>query len=70
MVGHILYNRHKGGKEMSEIKKFERLERSVSITVKTKCPEKWMLLDRETGEIYVGTQVGTWDRLEPVVRDS
>jgi len=55
---------------MREIKKFERLERSVSITVKTKCPEKWMLVDRETGEIYVGTQVGTWDRLEPVNRDS
>jgi hypothetical protein len=55
---------------MREIKKFERLERSVSITVKTKCPEKWMLVDRETGEIYVGNKTGAWDRLEPVNRDS
>jgi len=25
----------------------------VELTITTKCPEKWMLVDRETGEIYV-----------------
>jgi hypothetical protein len=25
---------------------------AVELTIKTKCPEKWMLVDRETGEIY------------------
>ena len=55
---------------MSDIKKFERLDNAVSITVKTKCPEKWMLVDRETGQVYVGNQMGVWDRLEPVTRDS
>jgi hypothetical protein len=29
-----------------------------------------MLVDRETGEVYVGNQAGVWDRLEPVIRDS
>lgn len=22
------------------------------LTIKTKCPEKWLLIDRETGEMY------------------
>jgi hypothetical protein len=25
---------------------------SVELTIRTKCPEKWLLVDRETGEIY------------------
>ena len=25
---------------------------AVELTITTKCPEKWMLVDRETGEIY------------------
>ena len=29
----------------------ESLE-AVELTITTKCPEKWMLVDRETGEIY------------------
>ena len=28
------------------------LQESVTITIKTRCPEKWMLIDRETGEVY------------------
>lgn len=26
---------------------------AVELTITTKCPEKWMLVDRETGEIYI-----------------
>ena len=26
---------------------------AVELSVTTKCPDKWMLVDRETGEIYV-----------------
>ncbi len=25
----------------------------VELTITTKCPDKWLLVDRETGEIYV-----------------
>ena len=25
---------------------------AVELTITTKCPEKWLLVDRETGEIY------------------
>jgi len=55
---------------MREIKTFEELENPINLIVKTKCPEKWMLVDRETGQIYIGNQMGVWDRLDPVTRDS
>jgi hypothetical protein len=33
----------------SEVQEYDK-PKSYSIT--TKCPEKWLLIDRETGEIY------------------
>lgn len=30
------------------------LEEPKILTIKTKCPEKWLLVDLETGEKYVG----------------
>ena len=30
------------------------LEEPVELVVKTKCPMKWKLVDRETGEQYIG----------------
>jgi hypothetical protein len=42
----------------------------VTLKIKTKCPGKWMLADKETGEVYVpyetlGKQqwkkIATWD---------
>jgi hypothetical protein len=35
--------------------KVKELDSPVTITVYTKCPEKWMLVDMETGQHYVGT---------------
>lgn len=32
----------------------EELDEAKVLTVKTKCPEKWMLIDTETGEVYTG----------------
>lgn len=49
-----------GGTEVPE------LEESVTLTIKTKCPQKWMLIDMETGEIYTPyTTPGTlqWQRV-------
>lgn len=28
------------------------LDKVVTLTIKTKCPAKWMLFDMETGEMY------------------
>jgi len=41
----------------------------VDLRVHTKCPEKWILIDKETGEIYQGNPNGFWDRLDPVIKD-
>lgn len=35
----------------------------VVLNVKTKRPEKWLLVDRETGQVYQGNPNGYWDRL-------
>jgi hypothetical protein len=35
------------------------------MTVYTRAPEKWLLVDRETGEVYQGNEVGSWDRIIP-----
>jgi hypothetical protein len=32
----------------------EELAMPIMLTVYTKCPEKWMLVDKETGEVYIG----------------
>jgi hypothetical protein len=31
----------------------EELLEPIELTIKTKCPQKWLLVDRETGEAYV-----------------
>lgn len=38
------------------------------MTVYTRAPEKWLLVDRETGEVYQGSPHGDWDRLDPVIK--
>lgn len=48
---------------------FDETEEDVILTVKTLCPEKWLLIDRETGQIYQGSPKGYWDKLKPLVRE-
>ena len=52
------------------IKKFEESDNSVNLVVHTKCPDKWLLIDRETGQIYKGSSFGHWDRLDPIIKDN
>jgi len=51
-------------------KTFQFFENSQNIILKveTLCPEKWLLLDRETGQIYQGNISGHWDRLDSVIK--
>lgn len=44
---------------------YPELEKPVDLVVHTKSPEKWLLVDRETGQIYVGNDRGAWDKLVP-----
>ena len=54
---------------MPEQKKFDKLEKPLQLIVRTRCPEKYLLVDRETGQVFVGSNMGHWDRLDPVTRD-
>lgn len=40
----------------------------VTISIFTKCPTKWLLIDRETGQTYIGNPGGYWDKLKPIER--
>jgi hypothetical protein len=35
--------------------KVPELERPVELVIKTKCPNKWKLIDLETNQEYIGT---------------
>lgn len=37
------------------------MAKPVELTVNTRCPEKWISIDRETGEVWVGS-VNGWTR--------
>lgn len=42
------------------------LPEPITLEVYTKCPSKWMLIDRETGEHYVGYETegkNSWKRI-------
>jgi hypothetical protein len=55
---------------MKRIKEFEEFDKAVDLIVHTKCPDKWLLIDRETGQIYKGSSSGYWDRLDPIIKDN
>jgi hypothetical protein len=44
---------------------FNELKYPVTLTVYTKSPSKWLLIDRETGQAYEGSENGRWDKLIP-----
>jgi hypothetical protein len=54
---------------MRNPKEFKELADSVDLIVHTRSPEKWILLDRETGETYQGNVGGYWDRLDPIIKN-
>lgn len=48
--------------------KFREFKNSIVLVIKTKSPEKWLLIDRETGQSYQGNKNGHWDRLQPIFK--
>ena len=47
---------------------FEETSDDVVLNVITRCPSKWLLVDRETGQVYQGNAGGYWDKLKIVER--
>ena len=52
-------------------KQYPEERTSVIMTVYTRAPRKWLLVDRETGEVYEGNARGSWDRMivDPKITD-
>lgn len=47
----------------------DELEKARTLKVKTKCPGKWMLIDMETAEVYIGHSTegkNDWRKIDPV----
>lgn len=49
---------------------FDEAEQPITLTIVTKSATKWLLVDRETGQVYQGNQQGFWDKLKTVERES
>jgi hypothetical protein len=49
---------------------FKEEDQKVILTVNTLVPTKWLLVDRETGQVYQGNSQGYWDKLKIVERDN
>jgi hypothetical protein len=49
--------------------KFKEESEDVILTIRTLAPTKWVLIDRETGQIYQGSPKGYWDKLEPRIKN-
>lgn len=49
---------------------YEEFDKPIDLTVHTKSPAKWLLIDRETGETYVGNRDGYWDKLIIKIRNA
>jgi hypothetical protein len=48
---------------------YEEQSYPVELLIKTKAPTKWLLIDRETGQVYQGNPAGHWDRLDPIIKE-
>jgi len=49
--------------------KYTEEDSDIVLKVTTLSPTKWLLLDRETGQVYQGNPGGYWDRLDPVMKE-
>jgi len=51
----------------------EAFDAAVDLTIHTKCPEKWLLIDLETGQEYIGSEkpnlYGKWKRIKDVEKN-
>lgn len=61
----------KDGRNGRPAKLYPERKSATIMTVYTKSPRKWLLVDRETGEVYEGNEYGSWDRMiqDPSITD-
>lgn len=42
----------------------EVLNSPIDLIIHTKVPSKYVLIDQETGEIYIGNKNGYWEKID------
>lgn len=52
-----------GKRKLTDGSEVEELENPCTLVVYTKCPNKWILIDKETGQLYLGNKNGKWDKI-------
>ena len=40
---------------------FAEMSEETTITLRTNCPEKYLLIDRETGNVFIAKETGEWE---------
>lgn len=45
-------------------REFIELEEAITLTLYTKVPAKYILIDTENGQVYKGSPNGKWDKLK------
>lgn len=40
---------------------FQEMTEETVITLRTNCPEKYLLIDRETGNVFIAKETGEWE---------
>lgn len=50
---------------MEERNGFPYHEELVELKLTTHLPTKWLTIDQETGDVWQGTETGTWKKAEP-----
>jgi hypothetical protein len=42
-------------------KQFKQLDEQMVVSLFTDCPEKFLLIDRETGNVFIARETGEWE---------
>ena len=45
-------------------KTINELDKPITLKLHTKCPDKYILIDTETGQFYVGNEDSTWTEIK------
>jgi hypothetical protein len=67
-IQYLFYNKLKNFYKTDYVEEYSK---AVDLTIHTKAPGKWLLIDMETGQKYVGSSVpnkyGKWIRLDNLI---
>lgn len=65
-VGHLHWKRVTTSRTLRSGRVVKEIDGLAALTLQTHCPEKWVSIDLETGELWMGTEAG-WKRATPDV---